>query len=423
MKFYRSSKPRVFSIVALSVILAILISMVSVSTTMKAYAETIDYYELKVGGDTVAVFQEEEDAYSIIDEVKGNYIDQDSNVVDVKLTPAITVEKVTVSKDEEQPEVADNAGSVVDYLIAADVDSDTYVVKEGDTLWDISMALNMSIDAIARANPQLDIENIHAGDEINIKAEAECPVHVIVEYEEVNEEVVPFETEYQENPDMYYDEEEVLLVEGQDGISKVTAKVITINGVVDSVMVLDVEEIQEPINQVIMYGTLERPVEEYYEEETYEEEYYEEDTSDYYEESYTETVEETYEEPEAAVEETSTATYAGSGQDVVNYALQFVGYPYVWGGTSLTEGCDCSGFIWRVFNNCGYSINRWPDDDFPHVSASELRPGDITRYSGHYAIYIGNGMEISAVNEAQGIRTHPMYYSTGAFWYGIRVIG
>lgn len=422
MKFYsKSSKPRVFSIVALSVILAILISMVSVSTTMKAYADTNDYYELKVGGDTVAVFSQEEDAYSIIDEVKGNYINQESNVVDVKLTPAITVEKVTVSKDEEQPEVAESTGKVVDYLIAADADSDTYIVKDGDTLWDISMALNMSVEAIARANPEIDIENIQVGDEISIKQEVECPVNVIVEYEEVNEETVPFETEYQENPDMYSDEEEILLTEGQDGVSKVTSKVVTINGIVESVDVLDVEEIQAPINQVIMYGTLERPVEEYYEET---EEYYEEESyqEEYYEESSSETVEETYEEP-VVQEDESTSTYAGSGQEVVDYALQFVGYPYVWGGTSLTEGCDCSGFVWRVFNNCGYAINRWPDDDFPHVSASELRPGDVTRYSGHYAIYIGNGMEISAVDESQGIRVHPMYYSRGAFWYGIRIIG
>lgn len=101
-----------------------------------------------------------------------------------------------------------------------------------------------------------------------------------------------------------------------------------------------------------------------------------------------------------------TQEEVSSGTAVVNYALQFVGNPYVWGGTSLTNGADCSGFIMSVYANFGVSL--------PHSSAalrsvgtevsySEAQPGDIICYDGHVALYIGNGQVVHAANERKGI--------------------
>ena len=103
------------------------------------------------------------------------------------------------------------------------------------------------------------------------------------------------------------------------------------------------------------------------------------------------------------------ATGSGSelGKAVADYACQFEGNPYVWGGTSLTNGADCSGFVMSVYKNFGVNL--------PHSSAADrnvgaavdgianAQPGDIICYSGHVAIYIGNGQIVHASTEKTGI--------------------
>ena len=103
----------------------------------------------------------------------------------------------------------------------------------------------------------------------------------------------------------------------------------------------------------------------------------------------------------------SSSSSSGSGSSVVNYATQFVGNPYVWGGTSLTNGADCSGFVQSVYANFGVSLPRTSYEQQnagTEVSYADAQPGDLICYGGHVAIYMGNGQIVHASNSRDGIK-------------------
>lgn len=112
----------------------------------------------------------------------------------------------------------------------------------------------------------------------------------------------------------------------------------------------------------------------------------------------------------------------GGGSSVAGYACQFVGNPYVYGGTSLTNGADCSGFTMRIFEHFGVSIGRTSRDQASNgkqISLSEIQPGDLLFYASgktinHVALYIGDGKIIHASTSKTGIIISNAYYRTPA---------
>ena len=112
-------------------------------------------------------------------------------------------------------------------------------------------------------------------------------------------------------------------------------------------------------------------------------------------------------------EELPPVPSSGNGDAVVEYAMQFLGNPYVWGGTSLTNGCDCSGFTMQIYAQFGVSLSHssWAQSrSGVKVSASNAEPGDLVFYQssgsatgGHVGIYTGGGQMISALSSKYGI--------------------
>lgn len=121
-----------------------------------------------------------------------------------------------------------------------------------------------------------------------------------------------------------------------------------------------------------------------------------------------------------ALANASTANVSGLRQKVVSYALQFVGNPYKYGGTSLTNGADCSGFVQSVFRDCGISLGRSSRDQAAAgtvIDVGSVQPGDLLFYSNgksinHVAIYIGNGQVVHASTKRTGIKISNYNYRT-----------
>ena len=134
---------------------------------------------------------------------------------------------------------------------------------------------------------------------------------------------------------------------------------------------------------------------------------------------YTEAPAET-EAPYTEAPETEAPSTSGVGQQIADFAVQYVGNPYVWGGTSLTEGADCSGFVQTVFANFGLYLSRTAESQSyggTSISLDNLQPGDLLFYNStgsidHVAIYIGGGQIVHAANSRSGIIISNAYYQT-----------
>ncbi len=113
-------------------------------------------------------------------------------------------------------------------------------------------------------------------------------------------------------------------------------------------------------------------------------------------------------------EKQQTQASSGLGRKIADYALQFVGNPYVYGGTSLTNGADCSGFVMSVYQHFGISLPRTSGEQGQcgtNVGGiGNAVAGDLVSYSGHIGIYIGNGQIVHASSARTGIKVSNASY-------------
>jgi cell wall-associated NlpC family hydrolase len=192
----------------------------------------------------------------------------------------------------------------------------------------------------------------------------------------VNAEVGSVETvkagvTYKESDDLYKGEKKVKS-EGTSGSQVVTNEVVSVNGTVLTQEQVDATVIREAVNSVVYKGTKEKK-----------------SSND-----------------QSASTVSGTVLGSGSGASVASYGLQFVGNPYKAGGTSLTNGADCSGFTQSVYARFGISLPRTSGAQATvgkSVPYSQAKAGDLICYSGHVAIYIGGGKIVHASTSQKGI--------------------
>lgn len=110
--------------------------------------------------------------------------------------------------------------------------------------------------------------------------------------------------------------------------------------------------------------------------------------------------------------DTETGAMLGLGEQIVKYAEKFLGTPYTWGGTSLDTGFDCSGFTQYVYSNFGIDLDRTSSAQRRQgeaVDEDDIMTGDLVCYSGHVAIYVGNGQVIHSPQEGEVVKISNMH--------------
>ena len=354
---------------------ALFLFMSGMMYASKSYA-TEEYWLVQVDDKELAVLSSETEAKQVIDGVKNAYVVKGAKVESITTDKELKVVNKNFNNGET-PKIM-SPDKAVSKIIKGVKSPKTYTVKAGDTAWDIAEDNGLGYEEFLDINKGYDPEKIMPGDKVVIEKMVPY-VNVTTVQTFDKEEAVEAEVQYEDTDSLYEGQTEVKEA-GEAGTKKVTLKQKNVNGVVSDSKTIRESVTKEAKPQIVLRGTKRRQTANSYTATGY-----------------------SYGGGNGAYDVPSAAGYSGSGASVAAYASQFVGAPYVWGGTNLSTGVDCSGFVVAVYRALGYNITRSFGSYGRYVSPSSLQPGDVVAYAHHYSIYLGGGREIHALNPRQGV--------------------
>ena len=366
MSIIKEIKSRKDSVLILALIVTLVLSTTIISSAMTASSSTVDYWQLKLGKKTVAVFDNESDAKNVIEQVKAKYVAKGANVEAVEIDPALTVDQITVKASDEQPKVEKDTKKLVDKLLGDEKASKTYTVQDGDTLWDIAAAFGTDVDTILAANPNVSLESLMPGDVIKFSSKSSL-LTVTVKEKVTSERAVEFDTVYEDTDALYEGEEEVK-TEGVQGTEKVTEVVTKSNGAVVSTKVLSAKTVKAPESAVVLRGTKAK------------------------ETPAAQSSNSSSNSSSSSSRSSSSRSYAGSsssGYSANGNTVLSAAY------SQLGVGQDCTSLVSNSLAAAGIYFHGWPQQYASLGSwTSNPVPGDIVIYDTHVAIYAGGGTAV-----------------------------
>lgn len=385
MSIIKEIKSRRDSVLILALIVTLVLSTTIISSAMTASSNTVDYWQLKLGKKTVAVFDNESDAKNVIEQVKAKYVAKGANVEAVEIDPALTVDQITVKASDEQPKVEKNTKKLVDKLLGDEKASKTYTVQDGDTLWDIAAAFGTDVDTILAANPNVSLESLMPGDVIKFSSKSSL-LTVTVKEKVTSERAVEFDTVYEDTDALYEGEEEVK-TEGVQGTEKVTEVVTKSNGAVVSTKVLSAKTVKAPESAVVLRGTKAKAT----------------------------PAAQSSNSSSSSSRSSSSRSYGGSsssGYSANGNTVLSAAY------SQLGVGQDCTSLVSNSLAAAGIYFHGWPQQYASLGSwTSNPVPGDIVIYDTHVAIYAGGGTAVHGGWNGGTTGVGPVYCSANLMGY------
>ena len=389
MSIIKEIKSRKDSVLILALIVTLVLSTTIISSAMTASSKTVDYWQLKLGNKTVAVFDNESQAKEVIEQVKAKYVAKGANVEAVEIDPALTVDQITVKASDEQPKVEKDTKKLVDKLLGDEKASKTYTVQDGDTLWDIAAAFGTDVDTILAANPNVSLESLMPGDVIKFSSKSSL-LTVTVKEKVTSERAVEFDTVYEDTDALYEGEEEVK-TEGVQGTEKVTEIVTKSNGAVVSTKVLSAKTVKAPESAVVLRGTKAK------------------------ETLAAQNSNSSSNSSSSSSRSSSSRSYAGSsssGYSANGNTVLSAAY------SQLGVGQDCTSLVSNSLAAAGIYFHGWPQQYASLGSwTSNPVPGDIVIYDTHVAIYAGGGTAVHGGWNGGTTGVGPVYCSANLMGY------
>lgn len=387
MSIIKEIKSRKDSVLILALIVTLVLSTTIISSAMTASSNTVDYWQLKLGKKTVAVFDNESDAKNVIEQVKAKYVAKGANVEAVEIDPALTVDQITVKASDEQPKVEKNTKKLVDKLLGDEKASKTYTVQDGDTLWDIAAAFGTDVDTILAANPNVSLESLMPGDVIKFSSKSSL-LTVTVKEKVTSERAVEFDTVYEDTDELYEGEEEVK-TEGVQGTEKVTEVVTKSNGAVVSTKVLSAKTVKAPESAVVLRGTKAK------------------ETPAAQSSNSSSNSSSSRSSSSRSNAGSSSSGYSANGNTVLSAAY-----------SQLGVGQDCTSLVSNSLAAAGIYFHGWPQQYASLGSwTSNPVPGDIVIYDTHVAIYAGGGTAVHGGWNGGTTGVGPVYCSANLMGY------
>jgi len=209
-------------------------------------------YAINVDGKDIAAFKDESSAQEVLNRIKEPYKAEEEKGAVIGF-----LENVSIVERETPLQETDNVEDVFNNIFLKSEQTKTYVVQEGDTVSEIAEQYGLKLAEVQKANPDLNLDRISIGQELNLMVPRYI-INVTTKVYETYEEPVPYEVEYEETADLYKGDTKVK-VAGVEGRKLVKAEIVSVNGIKEEVNVVEENIIEEPKKALVLKGTKARP--------------------------------------------------------------------------------------------------------------------------------------------------------------------